>query len=424
MARSLNPVDVYALMNLVVKEAIGENATIQVVDTSTFASAGEQVLATGTENVLNALSRVLGRTFMAVRPYDAKLKLINSINTEMFTDRMRKISFYAKDAQASGWFNTNLYTQHASGLDNGVNRMNGSVITTGGLGSMWEQNQPVPLELNFAGRDVWDDSITIYENQLKTAFRNEAEFGAFAAGFMTEKGNDIESQKEAFNRATILQMIGMVYDLNQTGSRFDLKAGFNSKFGTSYTSAQLLTTYLKEFLAYYVSVMKTMSSQMSIRSKKFHWSPTKTVNGTSYSLLRHTPKSKQRALIYQPLLNDAESQVFSQIFNPQYLDVGQYEGVDFWQNINDPSAIKIEPAIPDTANPQNGQKKGSQVALDNVVGVLYDEDAMMIDYQMDSAYTTPIEARKGYHNTWYHFAKNAITDPTENCIIFYLGNDA
>ena len=423
MGRSLNPVDACALMNLVVKEALGANAEIQTVSTANFASVGETLLASGTENVLNALSRVLGRTFMAVRPYDAKLKLINSVNTEMYTDRMRKISFYAKDAQNSGWFNTDSYVQHASGLDNGVNRVvNGSISPIGGLGNMWEQNQPVPLELNFAGRDVWDDSITIYENQLKVAFRGPEEFGQFAAGFMTEKGNDIESQKEAFNRSIILQQIGMTYDMNQTGQRFDLKAGFNTKFGTNYTSAQLRTTYLKEFLAYAVAQMKIVSDQMTLRTKKFHWSPSKTVNGVSYSLVRHTPKSRQRCLLYQPLLYDAEAQIFSQIFNPQYLDVGQYEGVDFWQNINDPSAVKITPAIPNTSDPTE-QTTGSTVALDYVVGLLYDEDAMMVDYQMDSAYTTPIEARKGYHNIWYHFSKNMINDPTENCVLFYMGND-
>lgn len=425
MARSLTPQDAYALINLVVKEATGQNDSIQAVDASSFVSVGDFLMAQGTENVLNALSRVLGRTFMAVRPYDAKLRTINAINTDMYSERMRKISFYSKDAQASGWFNTDLYTQHANKLDNGVNRVvNGSILPTGGLPNMWEQNQPIPLELNFAGRDVWDDSITIYENQLKVAFRGPDEFNDFVAGFMTEKGNDIESQKEAFNRMTMLQMIGMTVDLNNPGSLVDLKTGFNSKFGTSYTSAQLLSTYLKDFLAYYVAVMKTLSTQMTTRSAKFHWSPTKTVGGVSYTLLRHTPRNRQRAFIYQPLLNDAEAQIFSQIFNPSFLDVGQYEGVDYWQNINDPSAIDIYPAIPDVSTPTNGQKKGDRVQLDNVVGMLFDEDAMMVDYQMDSAYTTPIEARKGYHNVWYHFAKNAITDPTENCIIFYLGNDS
>lgn len=425
MARSLTPQDAHAFVNLMVKELTAQNDTIQAVDSSSFASVGDFILANSMDNIYNALSRVIGRTYISVRPYDAKFRTINAIDSGMLSERMRKISFYSKDAQASGWFNTNSYIQHAAGLDNGVNRVvNGSILPMGGLGNMWEQNPAVPLELNFAGHDTWDDSQTIYENQVKDAFNSEENFMSFMSGFMTEKGNDIESQKEAFNRACVLQSIGMAVNLNQKGTLINLKAGFNTKFGTNYTSAQLLSTYLKDFLAYYVSVIKTLSSQMAIRSAKFHWSPAKTVNGQRYTLLRHTPKNRQRAFIYQPLLNDAEAQVFSQVFNPQYLDVGQYEGVDFWQNMNNPSAIDITPAIPNLTTPSNGQKRGSRVQLDNVVGVLFDEDAMMIDYQLDSAYATGVEARKGYHNLWYHFSYNMITDPTENIIVFYLGNDS
>ena len=423
-AKSLTPQDAYAIINLLVKEATGQDATIQAVNSSTFVSVGETVLSTGTENVLNALSRVLGRTFMAVRPYDAKLALINAIDTGMYTDRMRKISFYSKDAQASGWFNTNLYTQHANGLDNGVNRIyNGSISPTGGLGNMWEQNQAMPFEVNFSGRDVWDDSLTVYENQLKVAFRGEREFLDFIGGIMTEKGNDIESQKEAFNRMTVLNFIAGLYDLNQSGSKVDLKAAFNTKFGTSYTSAQLLSTYYKDFLQFMVARIKTDSEYMRIRSKKYHVPFTKTVGGVDYSILRHTPKDRQRMLIYAPLVIDAEAQVFSEIFNPEYLDINQYEKVTHWQNINDPSAIDVTPAIPNTSDPSE-QTAGSRVQLDTVIGVLYDEDALMIDYQMDSSYSTPVEARKGYRNIWWHFAKNSINDFSENGILYYLGNDA
>ena len=82
MGRTLTQRDIHALMNALVKEATGQENTIQVVNSSTFVSAGETVLATGTENVLNSLALVLGRTLMTVRPYKAKLALINALNTE------------------------------------------------------------------------------------------------------------------------------------------------------------------------------------------------------------------------------------------------------------------------------------------------------------------------------------------------------
>ena len=147
MPRAFTPVDAHALMNALVKQATGQQS-VTVTDTSSFVSAGEMVLATGTENVLNAISVLVGRTFMAVRPYDAKLKVFNAINTAMYTNRFRKISFYAKDAQPAGFVNTNLYTNLKDGYTNGQNTQADPDSTK----SMWEQNQAVPLEMNFAGQ--------------------------------------------------------------------------------------------------------------------------------------------------------------------------------------------------------------------------------------------------------------------------------
>lgn len=408
-------------MNLLVKEATGQNDTIQVVDSSTFVSAGEQVLATGTENVLNALSLVLGRTFMAVRPYNAKLALINSVNTGEYTHRMRKISFYSRSAQASGDWNTQLYTNLAMGNTNGQNIVDGDPTSTK---SMWEQNQPVPLELNFAGQSVWEDSTTIYEYQLQQAFRSEAEFGDFVSGIMTERGNDIESQKEAFNRLTLLNFMAGVYDLNQSGSVVNLTEAYNEEFGTEYTSEQLRTTYLESFAKFMTAKIKIDSDMLTNRSLKAHWSPAKEVNDVDYVLLRHTPKDKQRLMLFNPLMVKTQAYVFPSLFNEQYLKMDNYEGVMYWQNEVDPSAIKVTPAIPNLTTPASGQVAGDSVDLDYVVGMLYDVDAIMVDYQLERSATTPLEARKGYRNMWWSFSKNAINDFTENAIIYIMADPA
>lgn len=411
--RTLTNLDAYALINAIAKEATGQQSTIQAVNTSTFVSVGETILRTGTENTLNALSLVLGRTFMAVRPYEAKLKIVNVLNSGLFTNRVRKISFYSRDAEPSGAFNTNLYTNHAMDYDNGSN--SGASLPT-----MWEQNQPVPLEMNFAGSSVWDDSTTVYEDQLQQAFRDEASFIQFMTGVMTEKGSDIETQKEAFNRAALLNFIGGIYDMNTAaGGAIDLTAAYNTAFGTSYTGAQLRTTYLREFLEFLTAFLKTLSNRLTNRSKKYHWSPAKTINGVSYSLLRHTPKSKQKMIMLAPFWTLAEAKVLPEVFNDRYLKQENFEAVDFWQNELNPESIDIVPAIPDTSDPTT-QTAGARVQLDYVLGLVYDEDALMVDYQLDASYSTPIEARKRYRNIWWHFKKNIINDFTENAVLLYM----
>lgn len=419
MARTLTPQDAYALINLMVKEQTGQDATIQAVDTSSFVSVGEQLLAAGTENVLNTLGLVLGRTMVAARPYNSKLRILNPVEGGMYANRIRKISYYSREAEPSGAFNTQLFTNLSMGFDNEENPSGGTPQSTG---SMWIQNQPVPLEMNFGGMSTWQDSTTVYEDQLKAAFRDEASFNSFVAGIMTEKANDIESQKEAFNRACLLNFIGQLVNFYADGCTVcNLTYEFNTKFGTNYTSAQLRTTYLKDFTEFMVATVKGYMAKLQIRQVGNHWSPAKSVGGVSYSLMRHTPLDKQRLIMYAPLFRDVEAMVLPEIFNTQYLNIEkQYEGVEFWQNINNGAAVSVVPAIPNKTTPASGQIQGSAVSLDYVAGLLYDEDAMFAQYQLDSALSSPVEARKRYRNIWWTFCKNIINDITENAVLFIM----
>lgn len=422
MARRLAPKDCYALMNALVKEAVGASSTIQAVDTSSFVSAGESVLSTGTENVLNSLAMVVGRRMVAVRPYNAPLRIINAIDTGVYSDRILKDSFYSRWAQPSGAFNTDLFTNLATGFTAGEN-IAGSPAAAQSTKSQWEQNLPVPMEFNFAGRNTWQDCSTIPEIQLQQAFRSEADFSDFVTGYMMERANDLESQKEAYNRMTLLNYIAGIYDLSSVmnGSVVDLTEAFNTEFGTSYTRDELLSTYLKEFMEFFTAKVKIDSDRMTNRSVNYHWSPAKQIGGVDYYLLRHTPKDRQKLVLYAPMFAKAQSYVFPEIFNPQYLNIGNYEGVMYWQNENDPTAIDVTPAIPNTASPAE-QTAGTRVQLEHVVGVLFDTDACMIDYQLETALSTGVEARKHYRNVWYTYAKNSICDFTEKGILYYMSD--
>lgn len=420
MARALTPQDCHAIVNLIAKELSGQDGQITTVDSSNFVSVGETILANQKEDVYNALSTVLGRTLVAVRPYKAPLWLINAENTSVYTHRMRKISFYDKGALPSGDFNTQLFTNLADGFDNDENPSSGTAQSTK---SQWEQHNQIPLEINFGGSSVMEFCITWYEDQTKSAFRSEDEFAKFWAGAMTEYANQIEQRKEAFNRMTLLNYMAGVYSLTSAGTEaVNLTKAYNDYYGTSYTSAQLRTTYLKEFLAFFVYTFKLYSKKMENRSAKYHISPDKQdASGNYLSILRHTPRDRQRVMLYEPLFMQAEAQVLPEIFNDNYLNIDrQYEGVTFWQDELVPSEIDVTPALPNYTSGTQG--KGDNVVLKYVVGMLYDVDAVMTDYQLETANTTSLEARKRYRNTWLSIAKNAINDFTENGILFYMAD--
>ena len=412
MARVLTTKDGYALVNAIASEALGSQATIQAVNTSTFISVGEMLMASGTENVLNAISLVFGRLATAVRPYQAKLRLMNGIDVGTYANRLRKISYYTRDAQATGADNTDLYTNLADGYDNGTNSGNS-------VASMWEQNAPVPLELNFGGSTEWQEETTIYEHQLQVAFSTPEEWRRFAEGILTEKANDIEQHKEAFNRANLLNFIAGKIDLGN--GVINLTKAFNDRFGTSYTSAQLRSTYFTEFLEFFVAYVKVLSDELTHRSVKYHVFPAK----SGHVLARHTPKDRQKMFMLADFWYMAEAMVKTEVFNDGYLSMDNFEKVLYWQNINDPSAIKVTPAIPDfdsTSATYGTQVAGAQVTEDYVLGVLWDTDAMMTEFQLDRVTVTPLEARKYYRNMFWTIKQNKICDFTENGIVFIMAD--
>lgn len=427
MAHLLTQKDCYSIVNALAEELTGQKSTIQAVDASSFVSVGETILSYGTENVLNALGLLVGRIMVASRPYKGKFNLINAIETGIYSHRLQKISFYSKKALPSGAWNTDLYTNLAPGFTNGQNpdSTSGDPQSTK---SMWEQHPAIPLNMNFAGSDVWDECLTMYEVQVQQALRDVNEFNSFVSGMIIEHENDIETEKEAFRRMITLNHIGGIYDMNAAGkmpgSVVNLTEEFNKYYygndTTQYkTSDELRSTYLKEFLGFMIATMKDYMQKMSNRSVNYHWSPTKTIDGVDYELLRHTPRDRQKLFMFEPLFRKAEAMVYPEIFNDRYLKLDQYEGVEFWQNENDPSAVSVTPAIP-TAD--STQTAGSAVALDYVVGLLFDTDAAMTDFQLDRADSTPLEARKLYRNLWLHIAKNGINDFTEKAILFIMAD--
>ena len=422
MARRLTTTDGYAFINAMADEMFGSNATIQAIDESTFASVGESILQAGTENVINTLSLVASRNLIAIRPYRAKFRLINALDSGMFSNRIRKISYYAKNAVPTGASNTQLFTNLSMDFDNNQNP-SGTPPTPQSTESQWLQSTPVTWQSWFGGGIEWQYPYTLYENALKLAFRNGEEFAEFLNGFLVSCANDIETEKEAFSRMMILNAIAGVADLTASmpGSFVNLTAEFNSKYNTSYTTQQLLTTYFNEFLGFFVATVKTTSDMMENRSILYHWSPAKTVNGVSYVLPRQTKKNDQRMMMISKFWNDAEALVMPQIFNDQYLTLDNFEKVDYWQNINDPTAIDITPAIPDVLSP-GAQTAGSRVQLSTVLGILYDRDAMMVDFHLEDVKSTPVEARKHYRTIWNTINKNPIWDATENFIVFYMAD--
>lgn len=396
MANLLTPVDVYALMNAVVSQATGRT-DLAVVDTTTFSSVGEIVLRTGAENTLNAISTVIGKTIFSVRPYKGKLESLR-VAQQRWGGQVRKIINLYDEAEQS--------TDHNSDVAQ-------NQLADGGSVDMYKIRKPKALQLNFYGTKLLQKHITRFRDQLSLAFHNEDEFIRFIDSIMVEFSNEIELLNEAESRATLLNFMAGISSMGLT--EVDLVAEYNNEYGTEYTRAQLLSTYIESFMKFVAAEIKIYSSKLTDMSTLYH------ANIAGYSkIMRHTPKERQKMVMYEPIFIKTQAEVYSGLFNPEYLDIGSFEGVNYWQSQSTPTAINVKPNILDVAT---GASKNAEVAveLDYVLGILFDEEACGVMPQFDYSSTTPFNSSGGYYNLYNHWRFNSYCDYTENAVLFVMG---
>ena len=403
MANTLTPTDVYGIVNAMAGEMFGQNNTLTAFNTSTFATVGEAMLRTGYENTVGALSAVIGRTIIAARPYRGKFRIIMRVPQE-FGLITRKISFYATKLEESNDFNTDI---------------NGTQIVDGASIDPWTITKTYPLEINFAGLKVTQKNYTIFRYQLKQAFQSESQFGSFVSGLLVRIANDLEVMMDAENRLQVLNAIGATYNVGAARQKVNLTAAFNAFYGTSYTAAQLLSTYFDELMKFFVMRLKGDMSLMEEENELFHIFPAKNDDsGNALSLTRHTAPEDRRLLLYMPRIRQAEATVFPSLFDSSYLRLDQFEGVEYWQNPNVPEAVSV---TPNQLNTTTGQSEnGSAVALDHVLGVLFDRDALVTSVHVEDVLTSPVNNKGSYYNVTYHWGKDHMLDQTENMVIYYL----
>lgn len=405
MANTLTPTDVYAIVNAMAVEMYGANNTLTAVNTTTFATVGEHMLRTGYENTVGALSTVIGKSIIAARPYSGKFKVIMRVPQE-YGLITRKISFYSGALEPSTDFNTNL---------------NSTQIVDGASIDPWTITKTYPLEINFAGLKLTQKNYTVFRYQLKQAFANEGAFGSFVSGLLIQIANDLEVDMDAENRLQLVNAIGATYNTGTARQNVNLTTAYNAFYGTTKTTADLLGPDFGSLMEFFIMRIKGDMELMSEYNALFHIFPAKNDDGgNALTLNRHTPPEARRLVLYMPRIRQAEATIFPALFDTGYLRLSDYIGLEYWQNPNVPEGVSV---TPNQLNTTTGQSEnGNAVALDNVLAVLFDRDALVTSVHVEDVLTSPVNNKGSYYNVTYHYGKDYQYDPTENMVIYYLAD--
>lgn len=377
-----------AILNAIVSQATGGTA-ITAVSTADFVSVANTANSIATDALLGAITQVLSRTIFSIRPYSRKFKGLY-MDSQRFGNHTRKLNIADSD------WNKDLRYDLVDGSS-----VDDQIV-----------KKPNVLQTNFYGQNIFERQVTIFKDQLNIALSSEEEFQRFITMVMTNASDQIEQAHESTARMTLANFIGGKVK-GDTDNVFKLVTLYNGVAGTSLTSNTVRQpSNFVPFMKWAVGFIKTVSDRMTERSQKFH----KNVTGKKIS--RHTPYNRQKLYLYSELLNDIDASVMTSIFNDEYLKFADHERVSYWQSINSPNSLKVKPAYLQADG--SVKVETEELAVNDIFGVLFDEEAVGITTFGEWSAPSPFNARGGYSNIFWHFNDRYFNDFTENGVVFLL----
>ena len=368
----MNTEQIYQLVNDAAGQALGTD-TLAVLDTTGLISLGNAVLSTSnnTEAFLNTLAQRIGRTIYRFRDYNNKFKdmMLSDMEWGAILQKIR-------------------VEMPAAETDDAYNLVDGQSIDP------FIVHKPKANQKLFVTRTPYMFEISIQRQTLKEAFLSEEAMGSFIALVFGEVRNAIEYSLENLARLTIATGIAET----SSSQQIKLLTEYYNDTGITLTPAQAV--YDEDFMRFAIYRINNIIDMVQDMSSLYN-------DGTFPTF---TNKENMRIKVLSSFQRRLETVVQYAAFHEQFVDIDkQYKTINFWQAEDTPAGIIIK-------RPSDS----SEVAVDNIIAILHDRDAMGI-YQIDEVVaTSPVNQRGLYYNQAWHEKQGRFIDTSENFIVFLL----
>lgn len=342
--------------------------------------------------LMTRLSQLVGRTLMAVRPYEGRLGGIE-VTSEEYGWITRKLNFIDDDVEQNMTFQ----------------------LTDGQSIDPWIVHKPKVVETQSYGGGQITRHRTIFEDQIKGAFTSAGALDEFISGVLMHFNNQVEQDREQYKRTALINLMGCLS--TYTDRRIYLISEYNTATGSSLTATSVFApANFEAFTQWLYGYIQKLIGLMSERSYKYHLNPT-TASPVSGNIARQTALRNMRVFMNTGFKADMTARVVANTFNRDELREVQYESVNFWQSINSPTSINVN-VKPMTTAFQEGT--AAAVSLNNVFGLLMDRDALAVSYMNDNTGNSPYNQRGRYYNIFHNEDVKVVQDLSENAVLLLL----
>lgn len=371
---------IYDLCNQIFQQMTGRT-DIEAVDSASLVAMGNEVSNLGKNDLwLNTLARRIGLTIDSYRVYRNRFSDLYRTQVE-WGALVQKLTVEMPDAVADDMYK--------------VGQMNGQAL------DHYIINNPKAKQKIFDKETPYSFFITMQEKMLTEAFLNAGAMSSFVNQVFGKVQNKIEVVLEDLARVALVNMMCNL----STKQEIKLVTLYNSKTGSTLNPQTAL--FDPAFMRFAIGMMNNIASKLETMSVLF--------NTDGYD--RFTPKSEQRFYVLADFITQLETVVQYSAFNPQYVNKSVDIAVPYWQGVKEGDDINDIAVLSKVIG-----KVDSKVdkTIENVVGVLFDREAIGTFRQEEKVLTTPVNARGAYYNTFWHEKQMWFNDMSENAVIFTL----
>lgn len=394
------------ILTSLVQQATGQTV-IMPTNSTEFVSVATTALKMGVDPIINAMSQMWGRTIFSQRPYSRRF---NGLEMDMtrWGNATRKMSVADKPVEDDARFTWPV-------------GYNADQIPASGDGKsvdMYAMNKPDILQTNFYGQSVYENSYTIFRDNLDTAFTSPEEFMRFVSMVGQNRADKLEQYRETVGRGLLANYAGALLAEAQDSRVIHLLTEYNTLTDQQLTAQ---TVYQPDnftpFMRWVYSRVRSLMELMRERSQMFQT----VVNAKP--VMRHTPPDRLKLYMYAPAMEMIKAMVAAETFHDDLIRYTDYESVTFWQSIEKPDSISVNPVytgMDGSVITKVGANASAGIEQAGIFGIMFDEDAL--GYAQVNAWNqlTPFNAKGGYWNDFDHVNFRTMQDMTEKGIILLL----
>ena len=388
----------YALVNAVTKEALGETVVVNE-DLSNVVDIGKAVIdqANGLDNYVRKLVDHIGKVVFVNRVYSGSAPAVLMDSWE-FGSILEKISTDIPEASENDSWN----------------------LVDGEEYSQDTFYQPKVEAKFFNSKVTFEIKLSFTEKQVKSAFSSAEQLNGFISMLVQSVENSMTVKTDALIMRAINNMIAetlvselgtgaagaKVIDWTKSGVRaVNLLALYNAGRTEKLTpAAAIIDPDFVRFATYQIALVSDRMSKISVLFN-------------SGAKQRFTPDDMKRVVLLSDFAKASDILLLSDTRNPDRITLPAHDSVPYWQGsgtdygLTSTGVIDVKTASGETVKVP---------ATASVIGVVFDRDAVGVA-NLDRRVTTAYNARAEFYTNFYKMDAGYYNDLSENFVVFFIG---